>query len=106
MAEALKREEEVEADSEETFEVGETVVIRDDFHSPYYRGMHATIAGPARKAGPAKPVWPLKLEKPPFEIAMHGKYLVRKAEWEAGKAGSSSNRASGSLLGRLLPWKR
>lgn len=105
MAEA-KRKEEENAEAEESFEVGESVVIREDFHSAYYRGMHATIAGPARKAGPSKPVWPLKLEKPPYEIAMHGKYLIRKDEWEARQRAASSGRSGGSFLGRLMPWRQ
>lgn len=106
MAEATKRKAEAEAEPEESFEVGEAVVIREDFHSAYYRGMHATIAGPARKGGSSKLVWPLQIEKPPYAIVMHGKYLMRKADWEASKKASSGERPGGSLLGRLFPWKR
>lgn len=106
MAEALDQEKEAQAESEESFEVGERVVIREDFHSAYFRGLEATIAGPARKAGPSKPVWPIKLDVPPYETVMHGKYLMRLDEWEASPKQGAGEQASGSLLGRILPWRK
>lgn len=65
------------ADSLDAFQVGESVVIREDFHSKYFQGRHGTIAGPARKGGTAHPVWPVKIDAPPHEIVIMGKYLRR-----------------------------
>lgn len=59
------------------FQVGEPVIIREDFHSKYFQGRKGTIAGPARKGGVAAPLWPVKIDAPPYEIVIMGKYLRR-----------------------------
>jgi|GEM_PF-5458658 len=76
-AEKDAAEESEPAGSFDEFQVGEQVVIVEDFHSKYYQGRRGTIAGPARKGGTAHPLWPLKLDVPPYEIVMMGKYLRR-----------------------------
>ncbi len=65
------------ADSLDAFQVGEQVIIREDFHSKYYQGRRGTIAGPARKGGVSQPLWPLKIDVHPYEIVIMGKYLQR-----------------------------
>lgn len=67
------------ADSPDAFQVGEPVVIREDFHSRYFQGRRGTIAGPARKGGVSYLLWPVKLDVPPYEIVIMGKYLRRPA---------------------------
>lgn len=99
---------------EPTFEVGEAVIIREDFHSKYFRGLHGTIAGPPRKGGTALPLWPVKLAVPPYETLMAAKYLRRPtpAEREArtGNENTAAPAADGaarkSWLSRILPWGR
>lgn len=66
-----------DADKADAFSVGEPVIIREDFHSRYFQGRRGTIAGPARKGGVAEPLWPVKIDAPPYEIVIMGKYLRR-----------------------------
>ncbi len=108
-------ENEKAVEEEPTFEVGETVIVREDFHSKYFQGMRGIISGPARKGGTPQTLWPLKIDVAPYETVMAGKYLRRPTaeelrEEEGGASDSSaatgSSGAQRSLLSRLLPWKR
>lgn len=100
---------------EPQFEVGERVVIREDFHSKYFQGLPATIAGPARKGGADALLWPLKLEVEPHEMLIHGKYLRRPDEEipvesveapQSSTSDGSNQNAKGSFLTRIIPWRR
>lgn len=104
-------------EEEPTFEVGESVVIREDFHSKYFQGLHATIAGPVRKGGTPQALWPLKIDVAPYQTVMAGKYLRRPSEEEIqslseegasgdGAPASTPPKAKKSLLGRIIPWNR
>lgn len=103
-----------EQPDEPSFAVGDPVVIREDFHSKYFQGLHGTIAGPPREGGTPLPLWPVKLDVPPYETLMAAKYLRRPTPAElAARAASQNAAAAGaegaakkSWLSRILPWGR
>lgn len=91
------------------FELNELVIIREDFHSKYFQGLRATIASPSRKGRNGETLWTLKLEKPPHEMVIAGKYLRKVTEADLAPTDSSGNGSSekkGSFLSRLVPWRR
>lgn len=102
------------------FNVGDVVVVRQDFHSKYYRGMTGVIEGEAEKGGTAEMLWPVKIDVTPYRIYISGKYLQLKeeADREAAErakerpvstgAAASNGAQSGksSFLSRIIPWRK
>lgn len=106
-------EQNTDAEVAPKFKVGEEVVIREDFHSVYFQGLHAKIAGPSRTAGTGETLWPLRLDVKPFEMVIVEKHLRRPTdeppvsepeveEVETESADSSKQ----SFLSRIIPWRR
>lgn len=101
-------------DAADEFEVGEAVVIREDFHSKSFRGVAGTIEGPAVKGGPDLPLWPVKIPVEPYRLMLHAKYLRRKSDapiriQATTQAKAQTNGAGGqskSFFTRLIPWKK
>lgn len=113
MAEAARDEQPM--DGADEFEVGEAVVIREDFHSKSFRGVEGTIEGPARKGGTEMPLWPVKIGVEPRRLLLHAKYLRRKTDAPVGasstdRGDSGGNNGAGnpskSFLTRLIPWRK
>lgn len=110
---APARQSNKEVIQETRFQVGDVVVVRSDFHSKYYRNLTGTITGEAIKGGTADPLWPVKIDVPPYKLKIAGKYLQLKAEAAQSAAsrpvvrnGQPPVRAKGSFLTRFIPWKR
>lgn len=91
---------------------GDVVVVSENYHSSYFRGLVGVIDGESIKGGSGQTLWPLKIDVPPHRTLVPAKYLKRT---EAGGAsrlvavGAGTNPqaktpspARGSLFSRLF----
>ena len=92
---AARGDEPEEPQQELQFEVGEHVVIREDFHSKYFQGLHGTIAGPPVKGGTALTLWPVKIDVKPYQTVIAGKYLRRPTDAERAARAASGSASTG-----------
>lgn len=102
---------------EPVFQPGDVVVISQDFHSAYFRGLVGVVDGPGRKGATADTLYRLKIDVPPHHTLIPAKYLqleskagaagatggtVRSESKQATPPGHSPGQAKGSFWSRLF----
>ncbi len=99
---------------EPVFQPGDVVVISEDFHSAYFRGLVGVVDGPGFHGATADTLYRLKIDVPPHKTIIPAKYL--RLQSEAGPAareapgpapaqeapGYAPSRTQGSFWSRLF----
>lgn len=102
---------------EPIFEVGDVVVVRESFHSQYFRLMTGVIQSRSENSGTDHTLWIVKIDAKPNRLIIPAKYLQLKSEADAEAAAkpksasvngsdASNSKSKGSFFTRFIPWKR